>query len=106
MLVLLFFLLAAMALALPFPQRRIAPKAVYVPVGNSGYVYYVNVTVGTPPQPASLYIDTGSDLTWIDDKGTHCLPGASPASCAENLALFDPAQSDSYTLLNQSAFDD
>ncbi|KAK1073142.1 hypothetical protein LTR12_010167 [Friedmanniomyces endolithicus] len=106
MLVLLFFLLAAMALALPFPQRRIAPKAVYVPVGNSGYVYYVNVTVGTPPQPASLFIDTGSDLTWIDDKSTHCLPGSSPASCADNLALFDPAQSDSYTLLNQSAFDD
>ncbi|KAK0345677.1 hypothetical protein LTR91_015973 [Friedmanniomyces endolithicus] len=106
MLVLLFLFLAAMALALPSPQRRIATKAVYVPVGNSGYVYYVNVTVGTPPQPASLYIDTGSDLTWIDDKGTHCLPGASPASCAENLALFDPAQSDSYTLLNQSAFDD
>ncbi|TKA76413.1 hypothetical protein B0A55_05189 [Friedmanniomyces simplex] len=103
--VLLLFFLAAMALALPSPQHRIAPKVVYVPIGHpSKHFYTVNVTMGTPPQSASLFLDTGSPLTWTNDKDALCLPGSSPSGCANSHAFFDPAQSDSYTLLNQSGF--
>lgn len=36
-------------------------------------VYMVNVTIGTPPQPLTLQLDTGSSDTWV--------PGANTTVC-------------------------
>jgi hypothetical protein len=34
------------------------------PLGRLGASYYVNLTIGYPPQPVSLLLDTGSSDTW------------------------------------------
>ncbi|KAK0276505.1 hypothetical protein LTR35_010368 [Friedmanniomyces endolithicus] len=100
MLVLLFFL-AVMALALPSPQRRIAPKVAYIAIGSPmESLYTINASIGMPPQVVSLVVDTGSEVTWVDDKNSHC----PSSSCASSRALFAPAESSSYALLNKSAF--
>ncbi|KAK0908975.1 hypothetical protein LTR91_020596 [Friedmanniomyces endolithicus] len=106
----LFFFLAAMALALPSPQRRIAPKVAYIAIDNPiNSLYSINASIGTPPQVVTLMVDTGSDTTWMDDKSAHCLgtggKASSSSSCASSHALFDPAQSDSYTLLSKDNFE-
>ncbi|KAK1072254.1 hypothetical protein LTR48_009409, partial [Friedmanniomyces endolithicus] len=105
----LFFFLAAMALALPSPQRRIAPKVAYIAIDNPmNSLYSINASIGTPPQVVTLMVDTGSDTTWMDDKSAHCLgtggKASSSSSRASSHALFDPAQSDSYTLLSKDNF--
>jgi hypothetical protein len=52
--------------------------------------YVMALSVGTPPQHFIVYIDTGSDLVWLNCKPCiHCIVEA-----ADN--PFDPAQSTSY----------
>ena len=47
------------------PLEKRAPQS--VDVGNAAYVglYYVNASVGTPPQVVQLQIDTGSADVWM-----------------------------------------
>ncbi|PIA47473.1 hypothetical protein AQUCO_01400250v1 [Aquilegia coerulea] len=50
-----------------FPLDRIGSSVVFPIRGNvypDGY-YYVALTIGNPPKPYFLDIDTGSDLTWL-----------------------------------------
>ncbi len=48
--------------------------------------YYTNVTIGSPPQPVALIIDTGSSVTWVPSKDlcgphdSHCLLGTYDAN--------------------------
>uniref|UniRef100_J3MY09 Peptidase A1 domain-containing protein n=1 Tax=Oryza brachyantha TaxID=4533 RepID=J3MY09_ORYBR len=67
-------------------QRRPAG----VPVRPSGDLEYVlDLAVGTPPQPISVLLDTGSDLIWTQcDTCTACLRQPDP--------LFSPGMSSSY----------
>jgi hypothetical protein len=61
-------------------QRR---AAVSVPIGNAilNGLYYVNASVGTPPQLVQLQIDTGSSDVWMfgpnscDTTTSPCLGG-------------------------------
>lgn len=60
--------------------------------------YLVNVTVGTPPQPVLLDIDTGSRDTWVQYANSPlCKAGACTAS-------FDPHKSSSFKLLRPGIF--
>ncbi|KAK3128669.1 hypothetical protein QOZ80_6BG0464970 [Eleusine coracana subsp. coracana] len=54
--------------------------------------YLVHVSVGTPPRPVALTLDTGSDLVW-----TQCAPCR--ACFPQRLPLLDPAASSSYAPL-------
>ncbi|KAK3066634.1 hypothetical protein LTR53_016936, partial [Teratosphaeriaceae sp. CCFEE 6253] len=81
---LIFLSVALMALALPHPQRGDIPKAMLLPVVPTAPIYYyhgtpnktleqirvcaVNITLGTPPQPVSLVLDTGSPYVWTFDE--------------------------------------
>ncbi|KAK3131902.1 hypothetical protein QOZ80_6AG0513180 [Eleusine coracana subsp. coracana] len=58
--------------------------------------YLVHLSVGTPPQPVALTLDTGSDLVW-----TQCAPCR--ACFPQRLPLLDPAASSSYAPLTCAA---
>ncbi|KAG8050031.1 hypothetical protein GUJ93_ZPchr0009g847 [Zizania palustris] len=65
-------------------------QAAGVPVRPSGDLeYVVDFAIGTPPQPVSALLDTGSDLVWTQcDTCTACLGQPDP--------LFSPGMSSSY----------
>lgn len=55
--------------------------------GNEGFAFLVNVSIGEPPVPQLLVMDTGSSLTWVCTK------------CVGSILrrpLYDPAQSSTY----------
>ena len=61
--------------------------------GNGEFI--VPIELGTPPQKASIIIDTGSDLTWLQ-----CQPCT---SCfAQTDPVFDPSKSSTYKRLSCS----
>nr|CAD1827056.1 unnamed protein product [Ananas comosus var. bracteatus] len=54
--------------------------------------YTIGVSIGTPPQPLLLNLDTGSDLVW-----TQCQPCLSCFN--QRFPLYDPSQSSTYSPL-------
>ncbi|KAI3435442.1 Peptidase A1 domain-containing protein, partial [Psidium guajava] len=57
---------------------------------NKGVGFLVKISIGTPPAPQLLLVDTGSDLFWFQ-----CQPCV---SCfKQSLPVFDPAKSSSYS---------
>jgi len=81
-------------------RRRGAPEA---PLFNAqgDLLYLVNVTVGTPPQPLQLQLDTGSSDIWLPYSGsTQCSARANRC----NEGSYDNRQSSSYKLLQQGNF--
>ena len=62
--------------------------------GNSVQQYWVNVTVGTPPQSLALQLDTGSSDMWIlSNKAQTCQQG----QCLNG--VFDPSKSSTYQFI-------
>ena len=58
--------------------------------------YFLDVTVGTPPQPFSLHIDTGSSDMWVNTPGsTLCEAG----NCTGG--TYDTTASSTYELLTE-----
>ncbi|XP_030456279.1 aspartic proteinase CDR1-like [Syzygium oleosum] len=55
-----------------------------------GVTFLVKISIGTPPAPQLLLIDTGSSLLWFQ-----CIPCIS--FFKQSLPLFDPAKSSSYS---------
>ncbi|KAJ0040225.1 hypothetical protein Pint_28568 [Pistacia integerrima] len=46
-----------------------------------GFLYYANVSLGTPPLPYLVALDTGSDLFWLPcDCGSNCIHGLNSSS--------------------------
>ncbi|KAL1966350.1 hypothetical protein VTN77DRAFT_4492 [Rasamsonia byssochlamydoides] len=76
-------------------------NTVNVVVNNAVFqgLYFVNATVGTPPQPVQLQIDTGSSDVWV----------FGPNSCDENTSpclggVFDPSESSSIKVVGKDEF--
>ncbi|KAK2971944.1 hypothetical protein RJ640_004964 [Escallonia rubra] len=56
-------------------------------------VFYANISIGQPPVPQLVVMDTGSSLFWIQ-----CLPCVGTCGSAGNpTALYDPSKSSSYS---------
>ncbi|KAF3935767.1 Candidapepsin-8 [Dactylella cylindrospora] len=54
-------------------KREETSKTVYQRLDNKDFLFYANVTVGTPPQHLRLHIDTGSSDIWVETpKSTIC----------------------------------
>ncbi|KAK3117728.1 hypothetical protein LTR53_000657 [Teratosphaeriaceae sp. CCFEE 6253] len=66
---------------------------------STGGAYYANVTVGTPPQPQVVILDTGSsDLYFDASSAAACLDETGPYSCRGG--EFDSTKSTTYTVVD------
>ncbi|EXJ72475.1 uncharacterized protein A1O5_04980 [Cladophialophora psammophila CBS 110553] len=70
--------------ASPAGRKRQAFSSPLTPLSSS---YYIDVTIGTPPQPLSLVLDTGSSDVWAYSPAA----ASSCPGCTES--YYDPAQS-------------
>ncbi|XAR66264.1 Nepenthesin [Bertholletia excelsa] len=73
---------------LQLKTKAISPGSIPKPPNKLSFHHNVSLTVslsvGTPPQPATMVLDTGSELTWL-----HCKKSMGPA--------FDSTRSSSYS---------
>lgn len=76
-------------------------KTLKVDITNEEILYFINVTIGTPPQSFSLQLDTGSSDIWIPAiTADVCVQ--TPERCS--FGAFDPNLSSSAKLIGQGAF--
>ncbi|ORY93447.1 aspartic peptidase domain-containing protein [Syncephalastrum racemosum] len=50
-------------------RQRVGAPFVDVPLENADLAYMMNISIGTPPQPFTLLLDTGSSTTWVPIAG-------------------------------------
>ena len=77
-------------------------------LNGAGLQYWVNITVGTPPQALSVQLDTGSSDLWIPSAAASiCAVQDGVAGCPNG--AFNPSQSSTYKLVandfNMSYYD-
>ncbi|KAK7205658.1 aspartic peptidase domain-containing protein [Myxozyma melibiosi] len=78
--------------------KRAVNNTVSQDLDNEYYLYYTNVTVGTPGQDLRLQIDTGSSDVWFQSaENKICQESSDP--CAES-GIYDPDSSSTYSLLS------
>ncbi|KAI0388570.1 aspartic peptidase domain-containing protein [Xylariaceae sp. FL0594] len=71
----------------------------------TGGGYYTEVALGTPPQPVTLILDTGSSDVWVlDDRADLCRSPALQARYGDCLATYDPERSSTYFLVDKDGF--
>jgi len=81
--------------------RKRASGTVLGSLTNEYILYFINVTVGTPPQPFSLQLDTGSSDIWF--------PSVNADVCKQNaqycpVGTYDSSASSTFTKLNLPEF--
>lgn len=76
-------------------------KSAEVTIDNAQILYFINVTVGTPPQPFSLQLDTGSSDIWIPSTRSDVCT-ASREYC--QLGAFDSSNSRTFIDVLRNAF--
>ncbi|KAK6534679.1 hypothetical protein TWF281_005986 [Arthrobotrys megalospora] len=64
-----------------FDKREPAGKTALQRLDNKDFLFYANVTVGTPPQPIRLHIDTGSSDIWVETANSEICKGAQGRGC-------------------------
>jgi hypothetical protein len=71
----------------------------------TGAGYYTEVALGTPPQPVTLVLDTGSSDVWVlDSNADLCKSRALQLHYGDCLATYNPLKSSTYSLVEQGAF--
>nr|POF14855.1 putative aspartic-type endopeptidase opsb [Quercus suber] len=81
-------------------MRRRQSETVSVDLDNEETLYFMNVTIGTPPQSLRLHIDTGSSDLWVNTDSSSLCDGN---TCAES-GTYEANSSSTYSYIN-SAFD-
>ncbi|CAI9092507.1 OLC1v1027762C1 [Oldenlandia corymbosa var. corymbosa] len=89
------------ALILPLKTKQISSASLPKLPNRVGFHHNVTLTVslnvGSPPQPVTMVLDTGSELPWL-----HCSHSSTAAKNKNNLAVFNPQLSSSYSPVNCS----
>jgi hypothetical protein len=71
----------------------------------TGGGYYTEVSLGTPPQPVTLILDTGSSDVWVlDSHADLCRSPALQARYGDCLATYNSDDSSTYSLVDKDAF--
>ncbi|KAI1755872.1 aspartic peptidase domain-containing protein [Xylaria castorea] len=71
----------------------------------TGGGYYAEVALGTPPQPVTLILDTGSSDVWVlDTNADLCQSRSLQSIYGTCLATYEPTDSSTYTVVDQDAF--
>jgi hypothetical protein len=82
-------------------RSLLSPRSLDLDLLNgAGLQYWVNITVGTPPQALSVQLDTGSSDLWIPSAAASiCAVQDGVAGCPNG--VFNPSQSSTYKLVAQ-----
>ncbi|KAI1186917.1 aspartic peptidase domain-containing protein [Nemania serpens] len=71
----------------------------------TGGGYYAQVALGTPPQPVTLVLDTGSSDVWVLDADANlCQSRTLQNMYGSCIATYEPADSSTYKLVDPGAF--
>ncbi|KAI1163555.1 aspartic peptidase domain-containing protein [Nemania serpens] len=71
----------------------------------TGGGYYAQVALGTPPQPVTLVLDTGSSDVWVlDTNADLCRSSILQDQYGSCLATYEPTDSSTYKLVDPDAF--
>ncbi|KAI0487441.1 aspartic peptidase domain-containing protein [Xylaria cf. heliscus] len=71
----------------------------------TGGGYYAEVALGTPPQPVTLILDTGSSDVWVLDTNANlCRSRTLQFLYGTCLATYEPADSSTYQLVDSDGF--
>jgi hypothetical protein len=71
----------------------------------TGGGYYADVALGSPPQPVTLILDTGSSDVWVlDSDADLCQSQKLQYFYGACLATYDPAESSTYSLVDRGGF--
>jgi hypothetical protein len=86
----------------PAPAANVARRQDEVPLKNqaTGTLYTVKLTIGTPPQPVEVQLDTGSHELWVNPV---CSTSNSPDLC-EEFGRFTAADSSTYHALDTPGY--
>ncbi|KAI4719386.1 acid protease [Aureobasidium sp. EXF-10727] len=69
--------------------------------GSLGVRYFINLTVGTPPQPQTVFVDTGSSDTLFLDANAPMCAGSAKASCVGG--TYNTSDSSTFKMLSPNA---
>ncbi|KAF2970886.1 hypothetical protein GQX73_g2636 [Xylaria multiplex] len=72
----------------------------------TGGGYYADVALGTPPQPVTLILDTGSSDVWVLDSNANlCQSRSLQFLYGTCLATYEPTDSSTYEIVDRDAFE-
>ncbi|KAL2270373.1 hypothetical protein VTJ83DRAFT_2557 [Remersonia thermophila] len=79
-------------------KRRMKRDPFSVGLDNAETLYFINATVGTPPEAVRLHIDTGSSDLWVNTpSSTYCTSARNPCAAA---GTYTPNASTTYQYVN------